>query len=800
MTAPGSPRLTFSLWIAGILSRWRLAVAVAGATLAAAAVGVLLLPPVYRAHASFVTPSSAWRDVPSVATSDAADGSETPFAQQPVRPPGFYVKLLESEELRRRLLDSRFRDPRGKSAQDSATLLTILRIRNDDPRRAREIALRKLSKTTTLSFDPNSNLVGLVVRARSPELAAAIANRMVEIVDSFSDEKRVILARSRRSFAEARLAEARAALRRAERIQSDFHVRNRVWQTSPDLISTEGSLRRNVQVARSLFLIHRAEFESARLQENDATTNIVVVDSAVAPRKAQWPRYGLLLSSALLSAMLLGLLASGLMTFLAAQRDQVALNDRLVAASRESTLSRIGFPIFAWGLAFHSLIITGLFGWFALPLGKVRSIAAWKEVALLAFFLLITLRALTGRGPRAAISWADLWVGGLMVTAVLFLLVENPWLRFDLPRQAELLGIRDAVYFMLAYFVGRAMPELASKDTAMRRIFWLVVATSVIGVVERLLVTPEMLVALGVASYFQDFLGVSAFTVGNDYGLPLNYWTRIGGELFRRAGSVYLSGQGFAVPFLLFFPLATTWVFLRTSRSRAQVGAYALICTALMLTLTRMTILIAIIQLMTFASLRRRPEWAVAGLAVAATVFVAAFTLIPGFPTFVWHTLSWQEGSSVSHLDDWVSGIGVFLQNPWGSGLGTADQTAVRSGLKHLTGDNLFLKYAVELGVLGLGFLLLALTTIARSGMRLYRHGASVTEQRMGMTLWLATIGIALNGMTAVVFSSITLGWLFFWLAGAAVTVAQRIPDVQPNSARPDLGAGGISPLGIRAL
>ena len=35
-------------------------------------------------------------------------------------------------------------------------------------------------------------------------------------------------------------------------------------------------------------------------------------------------------------------------------------------------------------------------------------------------------------------------------------------------------------------------------------------------------------VLLGVAAYFQDFLHVSAFTLGNDFGLPTNYWTHIG--------------------------------------------------------------------------------------------------------------------------------------------------------------------------------------------------------------------------------------------------------------------------------
>jgi O-antigen ligase/polysaccharide polymerase Wzy-like membrane protein len=419
---------------------------------------------------------------------------------------------------------------------------------------------------------------------------------------------------------------------------------------------------------------------------------------------------------------------------------------------KRSFLSGAVFPLFAWGLAFHSLIMAALFGWFGLPEQVVRAVAAWKEIALALLIVVVILRAVTGRGNENIVTWADLWVGGLMATAVLFLLTENLWLRFNLPQHAEFLGIRDAVYFMLAYFVGRATPELASDEKTMRMLFVLIVVTCTIGIVERFIVSPEMLVGMGVASYFQDFLGVSAFTGGNEYGLPGNYWTMIGG-----------------------------------ARSPRKVIAFTIVSVGLILTLTRMTLLIALIQLVLFVAIRKRPEWAVAGLAIASTMFLAAFVTIPGFPTFVWHTLSWQEGSSVSHLNDWIAGVAVFLQNPWGSGLGTTDQTAVRAGLAPLTGDNLYLKYGVELGIAGLTFFVLILSALGSAAMRLYRQGSTIAQQRMGMTLWLTSVGIAINSITAAVFNSITLSWIFFWLAGAAVTVAQSLPGTSPFPARRDV-------------
>jgi O-antigen ligase len=173
--------------------------------------------------------------------------------------------------------------------------------------------------------------------------------------------------------------------------------------------------------------------------------------------------------------------------------------------------------------------------------------------------------------------------------------------------------------------------------------------------------------------------------------------------------------------------------------------------------------------------MRRRPEWAVAGLSLAAMMFLVALILVPGLPGYTLLTLSGQETSTASHLGDWVSGSRAFAENPWGAGLGVTDASATRAGLEHVSGDNLYLKYAVEMGLFGIVLFILTLGGIMGHAFNLYRRGTTDTQRRMGAILWLATIGLAINGMTAVVFNAITFGWLFFWLAGAVVTVSQRV-------------------------
>jgi uncharacterized protein involved in exopolysaccharide biosynthesis len=235
----------------------------------------------------------------------------------PSESPNFYVALIQSEELRRRLLNSRFHNPRSDSPRDSATLLNILRIRNDDSVRRMEIALKKMGKSIGTSFDVKTNVVALVVTSRWSQLAADIANRTIELVDTFNHEQRVTRARSRRLFVQGRVDSARIELQHAEEQQRFFYDQNRQWRSSPQLVFDEGRLRRNVDVATDLYLTLQRQFEAARLDEFNDAAVITVVDPAHAPHKAQWPRYWLLLASALSVGALLGMLAAGSAAILA---------------------------------------------------------------------------------------------------------------------------------------------------------------------------------------------------------------------------------------------------------------------------------------------------------------------------------------------------------------------------------------------------------------------------------------------------------------------------------------------------
>jgi hypothetical protein len=368
---------------------------------------------------------------------------------------------------------------------------------------------------------------------------------------------------------------------------------------------------------------------------------------------------------------------------------------------------------------------------------------------------------------------ADVAVVGLLAVATSYLLIEDVWLGARIPAKTAFYGLRDICFFTLLYFVGRATPEIADNWKAMRRFFRIAWVTSVIAILEMLFMTPEMLVGLGTSAYFQDFLGLTAFTTSNEYGLPASYWSRLGHHEVRRAGSVYLGGQGFAVPFLLLLPIATVWVFGRDKRPgwMTCVG-YAIIWLGLLLTLTRMTTLACVAQVFAYILIRKRPTWAVGALVTSGITFIAASFAVPGLLSFVWQTLTWGTGSSTTHLADWTKGVLAFATRPWGYGLGTADVTATRAGLIPLTADNQFLKYGVELGIAGL---LAHLAIFVAIGVYAWRLMSSAVASRraLGTVVILATFGILLNSMTAVVFNAMVLSYFYFWLAGSAVSASQ---------------------------
>lgn len=340
--------LTISDLVIGVLTQWRVVAWAVVVSLIIAIAALLFLPPVYRSRSSFVTSGGSGLKLPGALGSGGLAGLASQLgvnaAADPSGSPDFYAQLIDSRELLTRLALSRFADPRSATPNDSASLLQILEIRKD-PQRAMEIAVKRLGRMLSVSFDSKTNLVTITADAKWPDLSAAIANRAVALVSELNGEQRRSRAAARRSFMQERTDSAQTALDVAERQLREFYQTNRQWNTAPTLVYEEGRLRRQVDVANDMYLTVRREFESARIDEDNHVTLITVVDKAIPPRKSLWPAVLPALAVACVGGVLLGVMLAATLVVISdwARRDPLRAA-RLARAVSQTRRELASFP------------------------------------------------------------------------------------------------------------------------------------------------------------------------------------------------------------------------------------------------------------------------------------------------------------------------------------------------------------------------------------------------------------------------------------------------------------------------
>ena len=312
-----TPPLTFARWVVGIVQRWRTVVGVAAAVVALFALAAVVLPPTYRAEASFVSNAGDGAKLPAGLSGMAglagmASGAGLgALGGDPAESPAFYTQLIQSRELLSRVLLGRYPDHRTDAPGDSARLVEILELKGGaNVARRLERGVELMRKVVTFTADPRTNLVEIDVEMPDAQLSADVANRIVRHVSEFNREQRVSRARAKREFVESRYREAEVALRTAEARHRQFLVGNRILR-SPQLVAEEEQLQRTVDLAEDLFRTLRRELETARIDEINNAPIVTVVDSAVPPQRPRWPRPVPLAVLALVSGGLLGVLVAG---------------------------------------------------------------------------------------------------------------------------------------------------------------------------------------------------------------------------------------------------------------------------------------------------------------------------------------------------------------------------------------------------------------------------------------------------------------------------------------------------------
>jgi uncharacterized protein involved in exopolysaccharide biosynthesis len=193
----------------------------------------------------------------------------------------FFADVLTSTELLTTTLQTPFPDPAEPGVK--RPLLELIDVSGPTPERRFGNGLRKFKRRVVVLISRKSSIVNLSVTLRDPALSAAVANRMLELLNRFNLERRQRASTEQRRFAELRLGTAKAELDSTETAKQAFLDSNRNYYESPRLLAQFDQLDRAVRVKEGILIGLTKTFEESRVAEVRDTPLLTVVDMATPP-------------------------------------------------------------------------------------------------------------------------------------------------------------------------------------------------------------------------------------------------------------------------------------------------------------------------------------------------------------------------------------------------------------------------------------------------------------------------------------------------------------------------------------
>ena len=139
------------------------------------------------------------------------------------------------------------------------------------------------------SVSTKTNIVTVSVTFRDPEIAADIANAMLNHMEAFFKYHFRSAASGQRAMIEQRLTEVSDSLNAAEDHLLKFRESNRTTGLSPSLQIYEGRLVRQVEINNILYIELMRQQEVAKIAELQMKPVINILDSAVPPIRKSKP-------------------------------------------------------------------------------------------------------------------------------------------------------------------------------------------------------------------------------------------------------------------------------------------------------------------------------------------------------------------------------------------------------------------------------------------------------------------------------------------------------------------------------
>ncbi|OQX83528.1 MAG: hypothetical protein B6D63_06080 [Candidatus Latescibacteria bacterium 4484_7] len=214
-----------------------------------------------------------------------------------------FPTVLSSRYVRMQLLRSTF-----EYAGKKTTLSEILGKRDIDD------ALTALDALVGIGMDKKTGIIRIRVTTNDPDLSAAVANRLIDLLRDFNVQKKRKKAWYNYEFLSNKLSEASKELFAAESTLTAFEKRHRDYteSTDPSVVMEHEKLTRELELKENLFIDLTKEKELADIELKRQTPIVRVLDYASPPRIKSFPPRKLIVmaggSLSLISAVIVSLL------------------------------------------------------------------------------------------------------------------------------------------------------------------------------------------------------------------------------------------------------------------------------------------------------------------------------------------------------------------------------------------------------------------------------------------------------------------------------------------------------------
>jgi len=281
-----SQDLSIAAALTVLLRHRRLLVLLPAAVALTWVVVAFVLPRKYTSEAVF-TPSSGSAQLSQLAGLAAQFGVNVPQGQTN-ESPAFYAQLLQSSQLLRSAVETRYRF--AESAETDADtlsgdLVSLLGLEGGDRPKLVAKTVDKLQDRLSISTDATTGLVTVDVRTRWAALSRDLGRRLLDLVNSFNLETRQSQAAAERRFLQGRVSTVRDSLRTVEDSMQAFLEHNRSYQSSPELQFRYDRLQRRVTLQQQVYTTLAQALEQAKMDQVRNTPVITVVEPPDLPAR-----------------------------------------------------------------------------------------------------------------------------------------------------------------------------------------------------------------------------------------------------------------------------------------------------------------------------------------------------------------------------------------------------------------------------------------------------------------------------------------------------------------------------------